>query len=190
MGGPKALLIEPGGRPWLQRAVEVLQGAGIDDVVVVLGAAPHAADLLAPRVRAQVRVTVAEDWSDGPDATLRAGLLTLAQDALVTSAVVSLVDLPDLVPPVVRRVLDATGGATTALGRATYGGRPGHPVVLGRDHWEAAPASRRALLAGADAVRVECGDLATGADLDRPTDLPPGTTRARAGADLPRTNRP
>ena len=87
------------------------------------------------------------------------------------AAVVTLGDLPDLTAAVVRRVLSEREG-DEALARASYHGRPGHPVVLGRAHWagvlESATgdAGARDYLATHDTVLVECGDLATGADVD------------------------
>ena len=62
-----------------------------------------------------------------------------------------------------------------ALVRATYDGRPGHPVLLGRDHWhgvlETATGDRgaRDYLATNMVLLVECGDLASGVDVDSPT---------------------
>ena len=82
----------------------------------------------------------------------------------------SLVDLPDVTADVVRRVADGVG--RTTLARATYAGAPGHPVVLGRDHWAAiadsatGDAGAKPYLAAHDVVLVECGDLATGRDVD------------------------
>jgi CTP:molybdopterin cytidylyltransferase MocA len=103
--------------------------------------------------------------------SLVAGLRSLAQtDA--DCAVVGLVDTPDVGAEVVRRVVAAVGTGPAALGRAAYGGVPGHPVVLGRDHWDGVVASAtgdrgaRAYLAGHPHRLVECGDLATGADVD------------------------
>ena len=87
---------------------------------------------------------------------------------------VSLVDLPDLTAAVVRRVLSEREG-DEALARASYHGRPGHPVVLGRAHWQAVAdaahgdAGARDYLASNDAALVECGDLASGADVDTRT---------------------
>jgi CTP:molybdopterin cytidylyltransferase MocA len=51
-------------------------------------------------------------------------------------------------------------------------------VLLGRDHWAGVIATAtgdqgaRAYLRGHDVLAVECGDLATGADVDRPRDQP------------------
>ena len=84
---------------------------------------------------------------------------------------VSLVDMPDLTAAVVRRVLSEREG-DEALARASYHGRPGHPVVLGRAHWAAVTGSAsgdagtRDYLARHDTVLVECGDLANGVDVD------------------------
>ncbi|MFC7504207.1 nucleotidyltransferase family protein, partial [Nocardioides sp. GCM10030258] len=59
-----------------------------------------------------------------------------------------------------------------SLARATYDGRPGHPVLLGHDHWAAVAAGAdgdrgaRDYLATHPLELVECGDLATGHDVD------------------------
>lgn len=64
--------------------------------------------------------------------------------------------------------------ARSALVRAAYSGRPGHPVLLGRDHWPGVLATAtgdqgaRGYLAEHPVTAVECGDLATGLDIDRP----------------------
>ena len=160
MGVPKALVDD-----WLVRAVRTLRDGGCDGVTVVLGAdAALAAELLEG---VEADVVVAADWADGMGASLRVGLAGLDADA----ALVSLVDLPDLDAEVVRRVLGA-GAAAATLRRATYDGRPGHPVLIGRDHWagvsEIAMGDRgaRDYLAARDVETVECGDLATGMDVD------------------------
>lgn len=168
MGRPKALVHDERGS-WLQRAVAVLREGGCDPVVVVLGAAPEAADLLPPGVRA----VLAEDWVEGMGASLRAGLTAL--DASVEQVVVTLVDLPDLVPAVVARVVAAaeTAGAG-ALARAAYDGEPGHPVLIGRDHWRGVSAvavgdrGARDYLREREVVRVECGDVGDDRDVDAP----------------------
>lgn len=168
-GRPKAL-VEDGDGSWLRRAATMLLEGGCEEVVVVLGAAAEQArdrlvDLPA------TSVTVAEAWSEGLSASLRAGLAAVeASDGQV--AVVTLVDLPDLHAGTVRRVLDRLGTGPDVLGRACFRGRPGHPVVLGRRHWArvgaetSGDAGARDYLRRHGAVLVECGDLATGADVD------------------------
>jgi CTP:molybdopterin cytidylyltransferase MocA len=172
MGGPKALLRGADGTPWVVRAARDLHAAGCDPVRVVVGAA--AADvsgLLADDAAGPVDVVVAADWSQGMGASLRAGLgglAGLAPDAL--AAMVHLVDLPDVGVDVLARV--ASHASPAVLARACYGGRPGHPVLLGREHWVAiavaarGDAGARGYLAGRDVLAVDCGDLASGIDVD------------------------
>jgi CTP:molybdopterin cytidylyltransferase MocA len=161
MGMPKALVDD-----WLVRSIEVLREGGCDDVLVVLGAAAEEARALLPPDQ---RVVVAEDWDEGMGASLRIGLAALGPDA--EAAVVHLVDLPDVGADVVARVVST--GSTTELARAAYGGVPGHPVLIGRDHWagviEAAVGDQgaRGYLKTHDVRLVECGDLAGGDDVDR-----------------------
>jgi CTP:molybdopterin cytidylyltransferase MocA len=159
-GTPK-VLVEQG--EWLRRAVDALSAGGCDDVVVVLGAAVVA-------VPSPARAVVAEDWASGMSASVRAGLAAVDAAEL---AVLHLVDTPDVGADVVARVLEAAASSESGLVRATYGGRPGHPVVVARRHWPALLSTlhgdegARAFLNGRDDVlAVECGDLASGVDVD------------------------
>ncbi|GAA4283260.1 nucleotidyltransferase family protein [Brevibacterium daeguense] len=105
---------------------------------------------------------------------------------LPAAALVMLVDLPDVDENAMTRVIEcgfeAFPEVENALVRATWDSEPGHPVLLGRVHWSAAIRSAvgdqgaRALLDGAGVFTVECGDLGTGLDVDRPEDLE-GTPR-------------
>lgn len=165
-GGPKALRRDGSGMPWLQRAVGALREGGCDAVLVVLGAEAERAAALVP---AGATVVVAEDWADGLSASLRAGLAAAPPEA--TAVVVTLVDLPGLPAAAVERLLALPLDAST-LRRATYDGRPGHPVVLGRDHWAAAAASAHGdrgagrYLRDQGAELVELSGLWDGADDD------------------------
>lgn len=168
MGQPKALVHDDDGTSWLVRSVAVLRDGGCSDVVVVLGAAAREAEELVPE---GCRVVVADDWARGMAASLAAGLASLGPDD-GDLAVVSLVDLPDVSADVVRRLLGA-GAGPSSLARAVYAGRPGHPVLMGRDHWGPAASSvtgdegAKGYLREHGCVPVECGDLATGHDVDR-----------------------
>ncbi|MBI3224672.1 MAG: NTP transferase domain-containing protein [Mycolicibacterium cosmeticum] len=156
-GMPKVLAEQ--GR-WLNAAVAALDGGGCTDIVVVLGAA-------VVEVPTPARAVLAEDWRGGISASLRAGIAAVDADL----AVVSLVDTPDVGADAVRRVLAAA--SDTGLARAVYAGRPGHPVVIARRFWPDLLAAVHGdtgagpfLRARTDVVDVECGDLATGADVD------------------------
>jgi len=175
MGGPKALVRAPDGEPWLVRGVRALTEGGCAQVSVVLGAGAEEALPLLEGTGATA--VVAADWAAGMSASLRAGLAAArATDA--EAVVVTLVDLPDVGAAVVRRLLDPRPVPAT-LRRAAYGGRAGHPVVLGRDHWAgvlglaAGDTGARDYLASHEVEVVECGDLATGADVDRWVDRAP-----------------
>jgi len=186
MGAPKALLRDEHGVPFLDRAIGTLLDGGCASVTVVLGAAADEALALLDRdgwtVDEAVTVVEATGWDTGMGTSLRAGLETLQGQAGVDVALVSLVDLPDVGPEVVARMCAVAAGPST-LARATYHGRPGHPVLLGRDHWAGASGSAagdkgaRDYLASRDVHQVECGDLATGRDVDHPSDLAAGDER-------------
>lgn len=169
MGRPKALVVGDDGEPWLQRSTRVLLEGGCGGVTVVLGAEVDAARGLVP---GGVDVVVADDWASGMAASLRAGLLAL-EGSPAEVALVHLVDLPDVGADVVARVLAVADGPD-ALARASFDGRPGHPVLVGRSHWSAIVESAvgdrgaRDYLARVGAAVVECGDLASGWDQDRP----------------------
>jgi CTP:molybdopterin cytidylyltransferase MocA len=176
MGGPKALLrLDPDGPTLAETAVERLREAGCERVVVVVGAsAQQAADAVA---HLRVDLVTAPDWAEGMGASLRAGLAHLAGSA-EDVALLTLVDLPDVTAEVMARVLaTARGEGAAALVRAAYDGVPGHPVAIGRDHWDAVRATARGDRGARDHLRatphqlVECGDLATGRDVDTTADL-------------------
>jgi CTP:molybdopterin cytidylyltransferase MocA len=171
-GMPKAL-VRHGGRLFVERAADVLHEAGCDPVVVVLGAS-------ADEVRAHATLPGSSlvdnpDWATGMGSSLRAGLHALSTSDAV-AVVVLPVDTPGVTPAAVRRL--AALGTAEALARATYHGAPGHPVLIGRAHWPAVHATAtadtgaRAYLARHPTRDVPCEDIASGTDVDRPTDLP------------------
>jgi CTP:molybdopterin cytidylyltransferase MocA len=183
MGTPKALVGD-----WLTRGIDVLTAAGCSPVVVVLGAALQQAQARlrgrsvcalslskgASTSSARIIVAAIANWSDGISASLRAGIGAIP--AGTPAAVVTLVDLPDVGETVVRRVLE-TGAGPATLTRATYHGRPGHPVVLGRAHWPGiltaanGDVGARAYFDEHAPELVECADLASGRDVDRPDEV-------------------
>ncbi|UXA20626.1 NTP transferase domain-containing protein [Mycobacterium sp. SMC-4] len=160
-GMPK-VLAEDGA--WLRAGVAALRDGGCADVVVVLGAA--IIDVPAP-----ARAVVASNWVAGVSASVRAGLLAASGEA--GFAVITTVDTPDVGAAAVRRVLQSARASQSGLARATYRGRPGHPVVIARRHWPALldvlggdAGAGPFLNARDDVVAVPCADLATGADVD------------------------
>ncbi len=174
-GGPKALRVDADGTSCLERSITVLRDGGCDAVIVVLGCeAARARDLLASSARATDPATTLVDapgWQQGMGSSLHSGLL--AARALPWRAVlVHLVDLPDVTAEVVGRMIRQSPSDTSALARATYGGQPGHPVLIGRNHLElimvrlSGDVGAKGYLAQHGALGVECGDLAGGQDRD------------------------
>ena len=168
------------------RSLDVL--AACEPRFVVIGAsAAHVAAL----VPSDVHVVTNPDYRQGMGSSLRAGLTALtsvttrtartartAQHAEppIDAVLVMLVDLPGVGSDVVTRVLRAAGSdqVRSVLLRAAYDGRPGHPVFLGRDHWEGVTAAAigdrgaREYLSGRPVRLVECADIGSGIDVDRP----------------------
>ena len=196
MGLPKALL-ETDGETWAARSARLLLEGGCTGVLVVTGAANEEVEARLPDDERVAHVHCPR-WEEGMGESLRTGLDTLvhaargeprspAIDPPGDAAVVMLVDLPDLDERVVTRVLErwvADGEGPGALLRATYDGRPGHPVLLGSAHWRKlltvvrgdTGAQRYLELEGDDPpprrlVEVDCSDLASGRDVDSPAQL-------------------
>ncbi|MDT0202492.1 2-phospho-L-lactate guanylyltransferase [Nocardioides sp. AE5] len=175
MGMPKALVDD-----WLPRSIRAMQQGGCAEVLVVLGAGAAEARSRIDGL-ACVDVMEAKDWSEGMGASLRAGLRRIGRSTHEL-ALVSLVDLPDVDERVVGRLLDSAFGdgevqrslsPRRLLARAAYHGEPGHPVMIGRAHWSGVIDSAwgdrgaRDYLAARQVRLIECGDLATGRDVDR-----------------------
>jgi CTP:molybdopterin cytidylyltransferase MocA len=174
-GGPKALRVDADGTSWLTRSIRVLHDGGCDAVIVVLGCeAARARELIASSALATnpaITVVDAPEWQQGMGSSLHSGLLA-AQTVSWRAVLVHLVDLPDVTAEVVRRMIRQSPPDTGALTRATYGGRAGHPVFIGRDHLESimsglsGDSGAKDYLAQHGAHSVECGDLASGQDHD------------------------
>ncbi len=169
-GSPKQLA-ELHGRPLLEHAVAAMSAvAALERVVVVLGAQ-------AEQVRERVDMLDAQalecvQWQEGMAASLRCGVAALQEcDAVL----VTLGDQPLITPQVIAGVLDHAGDGYAAV-RATYGGVPGHPVLLARELYPSLLALRgdsgaRDLLAAARVREWECGHLARADDIDTVEDL-------------------
>lgn len=166
-GGTKQLALVDG-RPLLEHALGAI--AGLEPRVVVLG---FEAEAILAGVDLQGAVAVeCEDWREGQAASLRCGLLALGD---VDGVVVVLGDQPRITREAVAAVAGAAGPAVGAA-RASYGGRPGHPVLLGRGLLARVGELRgdvgfRDLLGGMDVREVEVGGLADPIDIDTREEL-------------------
>jgi molybdenum cofactor cytidylyltransferase len=161
-GKPKVLV-----DGWLDIAIGALRDGGCDDVVLVLGAA----EVVAPP---SVTAVTAPQWHEGLSASVRTGLAQ-ADRMRADYAVLHVIDTPDVGPAVVARVLGRTVASGSGLGRAYFGERPGHPVVMARRYWPGVLAlisgdqgAGAYLRARPDVEIVDCSDLADGHDVDEP----------------------
>ena len=158
------------GRPLLEHVLAAASAAPLDRVVVVLGA-------WADRISEQVDLhgaepVICERWREGMAASLRAGLDAVSDAEAV---VVLLGDQPLITAAAVERVLAARDRAAPAV-RATYGGDPGHPVLLERELLPLllelrGDAGARHVLDEVAVREVACSDVADATDIDTPEDL-------------------
>lgn len=113
------------GKPLVQHAVDALTGAGIADVVVVLGhdADAVAAALVLPR---GARTIVNPRWADGQASSLAVGLVAVAGS---DAAVVLLADQPGITAAHVRALVAAHLEDPAPIVRLRFDDAPG-PALL------------------------------------------------------------
>ncbi|MHB1987711.1 MAG: nucleotidyltransferase family protein [Acidimicrobiales bacterium] len=118
------------GQPLVAHAIAPAHAAGLDELVIVTGAA----DLteIAP---AEATVLQNAQWASGQATSLRVALDWCHRQGH-TAVVVGLGDLPGLTPEAWQAVADAPGGPVVV---ATYNGRRGHPVRLDAEIWPSLP---------------------------------------------------
>jgi CTP:molybdopterin cytidylyltransferase MocA len=185
-GGAKQLAVLDG-RPLLEHVLIAMAAAHLDRVVVVLGA--HAEEVIEGVPMHGAEPVVCSDWSEGLAASLRAGVAALEGCDAVA---VALGDQPRLSAAAVARVVSQRGRDELAV-RATYGGVPGHPVLLERTLLARVPELRgdggaRGLLHGVPLREVACDGLGSPDDVDTPAELAAlssapaaSSTQARSG---------
>jgi CTP:molybdopterin cytidylyltransferase MocA len=173
-GAPKAL-VELGGQLLVERAIRTATDGGCTPVIVVLGS--HADDVLSRARLGAAHPVVAENWSEGMGASLRAGIA--AADAMGSDAIaVILVDQPRIGPEALRRLTAAwQAGAVAAV--ATYDGQPRNPAVLDRSIWAEVSAEATGDIGARgwlrehpdQVVEVACDGTGDPVDIDTPLDL-------------------
>ena len=187
LGRPKAEVVV-GGHRLLDVAIDACVRAGLEPVVVVMGAV-----WLIPMSLADdaVGVDASEgdlpdiwlvenaDWRSGMASSLQAGLAAVQQDSGIDAVVVTLVDTPSVGERHLSRVASAIRDGATAV-VATYDGRGRLPVGLARGVWvdvaetvSGDEGARGWLRAHPGLVtEVECADLGPWTDIDTLADLP------------------
>jgi len=182
---PKSLL-ELGGVPLIRRQLIALSGAGVDEVVVVLG---HHAEAIEAAVR-DFPVTIARNPEPGAGqaSSVRVGLQALA--GKLDAVIVALADQPLVNAQDITALIGAfkkRGNASMVVPRV--GGEPGNPVIFEaalRDEWlagEADAACRRWREANPARVHWFDTDITRfRVDIDTPDDLQ--RFRERTGHEL------
>ena len=167
-GAPKQLA-DLEGVPMLEHALRAITASPVGRVVVVLGSGAEEIAATVDLHGAEPRVC--SRWEEGQSASLACGLAELADCEAV---VVTLGDQPRVSPDAIRRVIAARNGAAAV--RATYGGSPGHPVLLERELFEplrnvTGDKGARNLLMSVQVLDIPCDDLGGGEDVDTPAEL-------------------
>ena len=140
MGRAKALL-PLGGDTFLSRIVRTFLAAGVDDVVVVVG---HDAEAIVGAFPSELPVRFVENrgYDRGQLSSLLTGLAVIDRPG-VRAMLVTLVDVPLVMPATVRAVIDRYRQTHAPVVRPTSGSRHGHPLIIDRSLFDA--------LRGADA---------------------------------------
>jgi CTP:molybdopterin cytidylyltransferase MocA len=178
MGRPKALL-DLAGEPFLSRIARTLRLGGADDLVVVTG--PHDAEIrawidgAADRI-GPLRVVHNPRHESGQLTSVLAALATIDHPG-VHAMLVTLVDLPLVLPATVSALLAAWRASRAPVVRPSFGGRHGHPVVFDRAVFDAlrrAPLDQGARgvvhALGAAVLDVTTDDEGVCLDVDTPED--------------------
>lgn len=169
-GGRPKQLAKLDGLPLLEHVLVAMSSAPLDRVAVVLGA--HADEVRVGVPLHGAQAVVCDEWALGMGASLRAGVQALSDCDAVA---VALGDQPRLSADAIARVVSQRGADELAV-RATYGGVPGHPVLLERTLLSrvgelSGEAGARALLHGIPIREVACDGLGSPDDIDTPEAL-------------------
>ena len=169
-GRPKLLEILDG-EALIQRAVRAARDAGLDPIVVVLGAdgpaVRDAVDQLA------VQITNNPDWAEGQSSSVRAGLKMLAPN--IEGAVFLLADMPLVDAELVSTLVETQRRSLAPIVAPWNGERWGNPVLFDRTTFEALSRIRgdqggRAIFEKYSIEAVHWGQSAM-LDIDTPDDL-------------------
>lgn len=178
-GRPKALL-ELGGVPLIMRQLIALSGAGVDEVVVVLG---HHAEAIEPAI-IQLPITIVRNPSpdDGQVSSVRVGLRALSPK--LDAVMVALADQPLINEQDITALIGAfkkRGDAAMVVPRVTNEqgeALPGNPVIFDaalREEWLAGGADvacRKWRQANPDRVRwFDTDNRRYRVDIDTPEDI-------------------
>ena len=172
MGQPKPL-VSLGGRTILQRTLDHLRAAQVDEIVVVLG---HRAGDILPTLRGLgCRVVINPQHTLGMSSSIRRGLQAVHPRS--RAVLVTLGDQPYIGPRVIDRLVKVFHRDRRSIVVPVFRGQRGHPVLFGREIWPRLQAltgdvGGKELLHRhpEDVCEVEVDDRGVLVDIDRPED--------------------
>lgn len=173
MGEAKQLL-RVGERTLLQQVIENVRGAGVDEIVLVLG---HRAETIQESVRSEnVKIVVNQDYREGMGTSLRTGVAALSPEA--DAAFIVLADQPFVRPETLQRIAEEYRKSDAQIVIPMYKGFRGNPVLLNRSVFPEVMALKgdigcRAIFGShADGiVKVAVGDIGILLDVDNREDF-------------------
>jgi molybdenum cofactor cytidylyltransferase len=126
MGSPKALLHYQG-QTFIERICTAFLTAGVDELIVVLGARAEEIGRALP-AHPVLRSVVNFRYSQGQLSSLMVGIGALSPES--EAAIVNLVDHPLVSSETIKAVLDSFRAAPVPIVIASYHGKRGHPVLF------------------------------------------------------------
>ncbi len=130
MGRPKQLL-PLGGTTVLAHTIENIRSAGLDEIVLVLGASAEAIRQQLPQALIEnLKIVVNHAYRQGMASSLREGLSHV--DPRSDAALILLGDQPFIQPQTLRQIMDGHRGSRAQIVIPSYQGNRGNPVLLGR----------------------------------------------------------
>jgi molybdenum cofactor cytidylyltransferase len=130
MGRAKQLL-PLGGTTVLAQTIENVRSAGLDEMVLVLGASAEAIRRQLPQaLLACLKIVVNHAYGQGMASSLREGLTHV--DPRSDAALIVLGDQPFIQPQTLRQIMDGYCSARAQIVIPSYQGNRGNPVLLDR----------------------------------------------------------
>jgi molybdenum cofactor cytidylyltransferase len=175
MGEPKQLL-RLGERTVLERTLENVRAAGVEEIVLVLGSSAATIQRQLPSSTFEgIKVVVNQAWGQGMASSLREGLAALSPQ--IDGALIVLADQPFLRPATLDQIVDRYRLANAQIVIPMYKGSRGNPVLLDRSVFADVMAldgdvGCRAIFGGhvEGIVKVEVEDVGILLDIDNKED--------------------
>ena len=168
------LLADYGGAPLVEATLSAMDGAPVDEVIVVAGArAEELSEVCEPY---GARVVENPEWEEGMSTSVKLGLASCGTES--RAAVIALADQPLVGAEAIERLVEAfENGAEAAV--ATYGGEQRNPALFPRELWPllmnemSGDAGARSVLRSRPELvtGVPCDGVADPSDVDTVEDL-------------------